>query len=145
MTQVLPSCNLQQIKQQMCGQQNNDNCNRSIFLLKAACEAFHPTATKVRRGWFRSQRAVLDSPSEAGRRHPTLVQGKTRGAWPAERAPEHQGPAKANLFKGYVFRKFSFGTSFGQVLEWAAQGGGGVTVPGDIQEMCRCGTEGHVQ
>jgi len=29
------------------------------------------------------------------------------------------------------------------VLERAAQGGGGVTVPGGIQETCRCGTEGH--
>ena len=25
----------------------------------------------------------------------------------------------------------------------AAQGGGGVTVPGGVQEMWRCGTEGH--
>jgi len=30
----------------------------------------------------------------------------------------------------------------GQVLEWAIQGGGGVTVPGGVQEM-RCGTGGH--
>jgi len=29
------------------------------------------------------------------------------------------------------------------VLEWAAQGGGEVTVPGGIQEACRCYTEGH--
>jgi len=28
-------------------------------------------------------------------------------------------------------------------LAKAAQGGGGVTVPGGVQEMCRCGTEGH--
>jgi len=27
-----------------------------------------------------------------------------------------------------------------QVLEQAAQGSGGVTVPGGAQEMCRCGT-----
>jgi len=25
----------------------------------------------------------------------------------------------------------------------AAQGGGGVTVPGGVQELCRCGTEGR--
>ena len=25
----------------------------------------------------------------------------------------------------------------------AAQGSGGVTVPGGVQEACRCGTEGH--
>ena len=30
-----------------------------------------------------------------------------------------------------------------QVLEWAAQGGGGVTVPGSVQETFRCCTEGH--
>jgi len=29
------------------------------------------------------------------------------------------------------------------VLNWAAQGGGGVTIPGGIQETFRCGTEGH--
>ena len=27
----------------------------------------------------------------------------------------------------------------------AAQGGGGVTVPGGVQEPCGCGTEGHGQ
>lgn len=30
----------------------------------------------------------------------------------------------------------------GQVLEWAAQGSGGVTAPGSNQETCRCCTEG---
>ena len=25
----------------------------------------------------------------------------------------------------------------------AAQGGGGVTIPGGVQEPCRCGIEGH--
>jgi len=30
----------------------------------------------------------------------------------------------------------------GEALTQAAQGGGGVTVPGDVQEMWRCGTEG---
>jgi len=29
------------------------------------------------------------------------------------------------------------------VLEWAAQGGGGVTIPGDVQETFRCVTKGH--
>ena len=29
------------------------------------------------------------------------------------------------------------------MLEWAAQGSGGVTVPGSVQEKFRCGTEGH--
>ena len=31
----------------------------------------------------------------------------------------------------------------GQVLEWAIQGGGGVTDPGGVQEMLRCCTGGH--
>ena len=30
----------------------------------------------------------------------------------------------------------------GQVLEWAVQGGDGVTIPGGVQEACRCCTEG---
>jgi len=29
------------------------------------------------------------------------------------------------------------------MLEWAAEGGGGVTVPGGVQETFRCCTEGH--
>jgi len=31
----------------------------------------------------------------------------------------------------------------GEAQEWAAQGGGGVAVPGDVQEMYGCGTEGR--
>ena len=30
-----------------------------------------------------------------------------------------------------------------QALEQAAQGGGGVTVPGGVQTTCRCGTSGY--
>ena len=30
----------------------------------------------------------------------------------------------------------------GAAVAQAAQGGGGVTVPGGVQEMCVCGTEG---
>jgi len=30
-----------------------------------------------------------------------------------------------------------------QALEWAAQGSAGVTVPGSVQEMFRCCTEGY--
>ena len=29
------------------------------------------------------------------------------------------------------------------MLEWAAQGGGGVTISGGVQETFRCCTEGH--
>ena len=28
----------------------------------------------------------------------------------------------------------------GEALEQAAQGGGGVTIPGGVQKMCRCGS-----
>ena len=38
---------------------------------------------------------------------------------------------------GKLFQKSS------QALEEAAQGGSGVTVPGGVQEMCRCSTKGH--
>ena len=31
----------------------------------------------------------------------------------------------------------------GEALAEAAQRGGGVTVPGSVQEPCGCGTEGH--
>jgi len=32
----------------------------------------------------------------------------------------------------------------GEALEWAVQGGGGVTtIPGRVPEKDRCGTEGH--
>jgi len=31
----------------------------------------------------------------------------------------------------------------GQVLEWAVQGGDGVTIPRGVQEVFRCCTEGH--
>jgi len=31
----------------------------------------------------------------------------------------------------------------GQVVEQAAQRGGGVTIPGGVQEVFRCCTEGH--
>ena len=33
----------------------------------------------------------------------------------------------------------------GEAVAQAAQGGGGVTVPGGVPEPCGCGTEGHGQ
>ena len=36
----------------------------------------------------------------------------------------------------------NFSSESGETLEQAAHGGGGVTVPGDVQELCECGTEG---
>ena len=32
-----------------------------------------------------------------------------------------------------------------QVLEWAAQGGSGIIIPGGVQEQWRCDTEEHGQ
>jgi len=40
-----------------------------------------------------------------------------------------------------VSRQFCM--SPGALYKQAAQGGGAVTIPGGIQEMWRCGTEGH--
>jgi len=34
-------------------------------------------------------------------------------------------------------------TESGQALAQAAQGGGGVPIPGGVQKMCRCGTLGY--
>ena len=31
----------------------------------------------------------------------------------------------------------------GQALEWDAHGGGGITIPGGVQDTFRCGTKGH--
>ena len=46
----------------------------------------------------------------------------------------------AEVQVGYL-KKFLLRKSI-EVLEQAAQGGSEVTVPGGIQEMCRCGTVG---
>ena len=43
---------------------------------------------------------------------------------------------------GWILVKNSLRNS-GQVLEWAAQGRGGGTVPGDVQEMFRSCTVGY--
>lgn len=40
-------------------------------------------------------------------------------------------------------RKHFSSEGFGQVLEKVAQGSSGVTIPGDMQEACRCCTWGH--
>ena len=45
-------------------------------------------------------------------------------------------------FQAGYQEKFLFRKS-GEVLEWAVQGSGGVTVAGGDQEKCRCDTEGH--
>ena len=51
------------------------------------------------------------------------------------------------IFFHFIFSRcllfFFFLQKSVQVLEWAAQGGGGVTVPGSVQETFRCCTEGH--
>lgn len=43
---------------------------------------------------------------------------------------------------GWILRKFIFRKS-DKALEQASQGSGEVTVPGSVQETCRCGTEGY--
>ncbi len=47
----------------------------------------------------------------------------------------HQGRFRLDV------RKYS--SKSGQALEKDVQGGGGVTIPGGIQQMFRCCTEGH--
>ena len=42
---------------------------------------------------------------------------------------------------GWTLGKIS--SLIGEALEQAAQGGGGITVPGSVQELSRCGTERH--
>ena len=42
----------------------------------------------------------------------------------------------------FPFFLFFLGVNSEAVAQ-AAQGGGGVTIPGGVQELCRCGTEGH--
>ena len=48
----------------------------------------------------------------------------------------HQGRFRLDVRKN-VF------TESGQALEQAAQGSGGVTIPGGVQKACRCGTSGY--
>ena len=48
----------------------------------------------------------------------------------------------------YLFIQVGYSGRFplrksGEVLELAAQGAGRVTIPGGVQEMWRCDTEGH--
>ena len=46
------------------------------------------------------------------------------------------GEAQVGYEEKFILRKS------GEALVQAAKGGGGVTVPGGVQEMWRCGTEG---
>jgi len=48
----------------------------------------------------------------------------------------HQGRFRLDIRKNFF-------TESGQTLEQAAQGSGGVTIPGGVQKPCRCGTLGH--
>lgn len=51
------------------------------------------------------------------------------------------------LLPGLPFFRFEIRKNFfseaDQTLAWAAQGSGGVTVPGGAPELWRCGTSGH--
>jgi len=42
-------------------------------------------------------------------------------------------------------RKIFFLLKSGRAVAQTAQGGGGVTIPGGVQETWRCGTEGYGQ
>ena len=44
---------------------------------------------------------------------------------------------------GWIVGKISSLKNSGQVLEWAAQGRVGVTIPGDVHKTFRCCTKGH--
>ena len=44
---------------------------------------------------------------------------------------------------GWVLGKKILLMKSGKTLGWAAQGGGGVTIPGGDQETWRCGTQAH--
>ena len=46
------------------------------------------------------------------------------------------------LYQGR-FRLDMWKNSSERVLAQAARGGGGVIIPGDVHEMCRCGMQGH--
>ena len=46
------------------------------------------------------------------------------------------GEAPVGYLEKFLFRKY------GEAVAQAAQGGGGVTFPGGVQETWRCGTEG---
>jgi len=47
------------------------------------------------------------------------------------------GGFRLDIVKNFVTERV------GQALEQAAQGSGGVTVPGGVKKMCRCSTSGH--
>ena len=49
----------------------------------------------------------------------------------------HQGRFRLEIRKTFLCWKS------GQALEQAAQGSGGVPIPGGVQKTCRCGTSGH--
>jgi len=48
----------------------------------------------------------------------------------------HQGMFQLHIRKNHCNNR-------GEVSQWAAEGGGGVTIPGSFQEVCKCGTKEH--
>ena len=63
-------------------------------------------------------------------------------SWVTRGRPTGNGLKLHGGDSGWMLEKFPLQKS-GQALEWAAQGSGGVTVPGGVQEKCRCGARGH--
>jgi len=48
-----------------------------------------------------------------------------------------RGEVQGGYYKKFAFRKSA------ETLEQAVHRGGGVIIPGGVQEMCRCFSEGH--
>jgi len=72
---------------------------------------------------------------------PAWPQEATDPLWrpqPAREAPSAHGEVTGRALLSVVPWELSH-----QALGQAAQGSGGVPIPGGVQEMCRCGTSGH--
>jgi len=50
----------------------------------------------------------------------------------------------ARGYSGWILSKNLFSEGVVRYCNQPAHGGGGVTVPGGVQETWRCGTEGHI-
>ena len=62
---------------------------------------------------------------------------RTKGHYERQWPYVAPGQVQVEYLEKFLLRKS------GKALVHAAQGDGGVTIPGGVQEMWRCGTEGH--